>query len=177
MFVARRGALEVASVTSIACYADLVRGLGIDYGRKRIGLALSDAVGMLARPWKTIETRGSVDAVATDLADEIARLREEGEEVTVLVLGFPRRLSGEPNEQTPIVRALAARLQSLLPHLPVVLQDERLSSREAESLLSRREKDWRKRKPMLDAAAAAVILQDYLDTRAVPDTGRTGHDR
>ena len=49
--------------------------------------------------------------------------------------------------------------------MPVVLQDERLSSREAESLLARREKDWRKRKPLLDAASAAVILQDYLDER------------
>jgi RNase H-fold protein (predicted Holliday junction resolvase) len=51
------------------------------------------------------------------------------------------------------------------------VQDERLSSHEAEQLLSRREKDWRKRKPLLDAAAAAVILQDYLDAqpRALPE--------
>ena len=49
--------------------------------------------------------------------------------------------------------------------MPIVLQDERLTSHEAEELLSRREKDWRKRKSQLDAAAAAVILQDYLDTR------------
>jgi RNase H-fold protein (predicted Holliday junction resolvase) len=47
--------------------------------------------------------------------------------------------------------------------LPLVLQDERLSSHEADSLLARHEKDWRKRKPLLDAAAAAIILQDYLD--------------
>jgi putative Holliday junction resolvase len=53
--------------------------------------------------------------------------------------------------------------------VPVVLQDERLSSTEAESRLARREKDWRKRKQQLDAAAAAVILQDYLDNR--PPTG------
>ena len=49
--------------------------------------------------------------------------------------------------------------------MPLVLQDERLSSHEAESLLARREKNWRKRKPLLDAMAAAVILQDYLDSR------------
>ena len=48
--------------------------------------------------------------------------------------------------------------------MPVVLQDERLSSHEADQLLAEREKDWRKRKAMLDAVAAAVILQDYLDT-------------
>ena len=49
-----------------------------------------------------------------------------------------------------------------------MLQDERLSSREAESLLAQREKDWRKRKPLLDAASAAVILQDYLDAQTAP---------
>jgi putative Holliday junction resolvase len=52
--------------------------------------------------------------------------------------------------------------------VPVVLQDERLSSREAESRLARRERDWRKRKAKLDSAAAAVVLQDYLDGRIRP---------
>jgi putative holliday junction resolvase len=77
-------------------------------------------------------------------------------------MGLPRRLNGEPNEQTPAVEALAAQLRTRLD-VPLVLQDERLSSREAESLLARSESDWRKRKPLLDATAAAVILQDYLD--------------
>jgi putative Holliday junction resolvase len=143
-----------------------MRFLGIDYGRKRIGLALSDATGMLARPWKTIAARGPADAIAADIASEIDRLRAEPEGVGGVVLGFPRRLSGEPNGQTPHVQALATRLEVLVTDVPVVLQDERLSSREAETLLSRREKDWRKRKPLLDATAAAVILQDYLDTRS-----------
>ena len=128
---------------------------------------------MLARPWKTIGTRGQLDSVAADLVAAVQGLRDEGEAIDVVVLGFPRRLSGEPNEQTPLVEALASRLRALLPDVSVVLQDERLSSREAESLLSRREKDWRKRKPLVDAAAAAVILQDYLDSRftpIVPDT-------
>ena len=55
--------------------------------------------------------------------------------------------------------------------VPVELQDERLSSWEAESRLALREKDWRRRKSRLDAAAAAVILQDYLDSRRIPATG------
>ena len=120
---------------------------------------------MLARPWKTIESRGALDAVAGDLAAEIDRLHAEGEPVGIVVVGFPRRLSGEPNEQTPVVEALVARLRALAPGLAIVLQDERLTSREAESLVARREKDWRKRKALIDAAAAAVILQDYLDSR------------
>jgi putative Holliday junction resolvase len=63
---------------------------------------------------------------------------------------------------TPRVEAFAAALGTRTA-LPVVLQDERLTSREAESLLSQREKSWRARKERLDAAAAAIILQDYLD--------------
>jgi putative Holliday junction resolvase len=154
-----------------------VRALGIDFGRKRIGLALSDASGMLARPWKTIEGRGAIESVAADVAHELERLRQEGEPVDVVVLGFPRRLSGEANAQTPIVEALAVTLRALTGGVRVVLQDERLSSHEAERLLARREKDWRKRKPLLDATAAAVILQDYLDSRVRPSTDVQEQDR
>lgn len=141
-----------------------MRALGVDFGRKRIGLALSDATGMLARPWKTIASTGGPARVAADLAREIDALSRETDGLAAVVLGLPRRLSGEANEQTPLVEALAAALQGLI-EVPLVLQDERLSSHEAEQLLSRREKDWRRRKPMLDATAAAVILQDYLDSK------------
>jgi putative Holliday junction resolvase len=65
------------------------------------------------------------------------------------------------------VDALAAALRTKID-VPIVLQDERLSSREAESLLARRIKDWRDRKPLLDAASASVILQDFLDGRVRP---------
>lgn len=120
---------------------------------------------MLARPWKAVPRTGNPEQVARALAGEVASLRQESDGLEAVVLGFPRRLSGEPNAQTAIVESLAALLRGLID-VPLVLQDERLSSREAESLLARREKDWRKRKGLLDAAAAAVILQDYLDSRA-----------
>ena len=141
-----------------------MRALGVDYGRKRVGLALSDATGMLARPWKTLAVAG-IDRQASALAREIEVLSAEPDGLAVIVMGLPRRLSGEPNEQTAAVRALFDRLGEATT-VPIVLQDERLSSHEAEALLSIREKDWRKRKPLLDAAAAAVILQDYLDAAA-----------
>jgi putative Holliday junction resolvase len=140
-----------------------MRALGIDYGRKRIGLALSDPTGLLARAWKTIASTGLENQVA-ELARQIDALRSEPDGLSIVVIGLPRRLSGEPNEQTGVVQAVAARLAALTP-IPVALQDERLSSHQAEELLARTEKDWRKRKPLLDAAAAAVILQDYLDTQ------------
>jgi putative Holliday junction resolvase len=81
-----------------------------------------------------------------------------------VVVGWPRRLDGSPTDQTPIVQTFAQALKAQIG-LPVILQDERLSSSEAEARLARRERDWRKRKQQLDAAAAAVILQDYLDHR------------
>ena len=136
--------------------------MGVDYGQQRIGLALSDASGMLARPWKTIPRIGNPSHVAQALAGELQELETSGEHVGVLVIGYPRRLSGETSDQTAAVQRVADRLTTLI-EIPVVLQDERLSSYEAEALLARREKDWRKRKAQLDAMSAAVILQDYLD--------------
>lgn len=139
-----------------------MRALGVDYGRKRIGLALSDATGMLARPWKTIARIGNAQQVAAALAREAAALAVEPDGLTTIVIGWPRRLSGEPTEQTTAVEAVAAHLRQITD-IPVALQDERLTSREAESVLAATEKDWRKRKALVDAAAAAIILQDYLD--------------
>ncbi len=143
-------------------YAFGVRALGIDYGRRRIGLAISDPTGLLARPWKTIAGGASAAHVAAALAAEVNTLASEADGLGAIAIGYPRRLSGEPTDQTAAVEAVVAELRSRV-EVPVVLQDERLTSREAESLLARREKDWRKRKAQLDAASAAVILQDYLD--------------
>jgi putative holliday junction resolvase len=153
-----------AIITTVLVYADCVRALGIDYGRRRIGLALSDATGLLARPWKTVAASGGTARVASALAVEIAALLSEPDGLGAIALGYPRRLNGDANEQTVAVEALAASLRQHVS-VPITLQDERLSSREAETLLARGEKDWRKRKAQLDAASAAVILQDYLDAQ------------
>ncbi len=140
-----------------------MRIVGVDLGERRIGLAVSDASATLARPLKTIE-RGKSDASAVALLrSTIAELADE-EEVGSVVVGLPKRLDGSPNLQTPRVEKIVAMLTSQLT-IPVVVQDERLSSREAEERLALGEKDWRRRKEKLDAAAAAVILQDYLDAR------------
>ena len=153
-----------------------MRALGVDYGRQRIGLALSDASGTLARPWKTIARVGNPSQVAASIASELRALAGGDEAVAVVVLGYPRRLNGTPGDQTAGVEQLAGYLRRAMD-LPLILQDERLSSREAEALLARREKDWRKRKAQLDAMAAAVILQDYLDSNARQGAGPEDADR
>jgi putative Holliday junction resolvase len=111
-------------------------------------------------------TVAALDATALARVEgEIARLRDEDDGVATLVVGLPRRLDGRPTEMTTAVEAFAHRLAEKCA-LPLVLQDERLSSHEADSRLATREKDWRVRKRKLDAASAAVILQDYLDARS-----------
>jgi putative holliday junction resolvase len=141
-----------------------VRVLGIDYGARRIGLALSDATGTLASPWRLIERPPSEAAALTMLVGEIEALRIGEDGLEAVVLGWPRRLDGSPTHQTAAVEALARALEARVC-VPVILQDERLSSHEAETRLAARERDWRQRKRKLDAAAAAVVLQDYLDHR------------
>ena len=95
---------------------------------------------------------------------EIATLADDDDGLEAVVIGWPRRLDGTATDQTKFVEAFARGIEAQIS-IPVVLQDERLSSHEAESRLAARESDWRKRKAKLDAAAAAIILQDYLDGR------------
>ena len=140
-----------------------MRIVGLDLGERRIGVAVSDATRTLARPLGVLMRPPSDSDALRLVTDEIRRLTAEEDGVEGIVLGLPRRLDGTPNDMTPRVQAFAQQLHAA-SGLPVVLQDERLSSREAESRLALREKDWRARKQKLDAAAAAVILQDYLDT-------------
>lgn len=139
-----------------------MRVLGIDYGARRIGLALSDATGVLASPWRVLARPPTEAATLDRLVEEIGRLAAEPEGLAAVVLGWPRRLDGRPTAQTAPVERLARALEARVA-VPVVLQDERLSSREAEARLAVRDRDWRSRKRVLDAAAAAVVLQDYLD--------------
>lgn len=138
--------------------------MGLDVGERRIGVAISDGTATLARPVGTLRPP-ALDHRAVDMTvAEIARLADEEGGAEAVVVGLPRRLDGSPNDMTPRVEAFATALRQRTG-LDVVLQDERLTSREAESRLAIREKDWRVRKQRLDAAAAAIILQDYLDTR------------
>jgi putative Holliday junction resolvase len=142
-----------------------MRTVGLDIGERRIGVAVSDATGTLARPLGVLRSAGLGDDALEVVVREITRLAGEEDGVGAIVIGLPRCLDGTPTEMTARVEQFARTLREKTA-LPVTLQDERLSSREAESRLAIRDKDWRSRKAKLDAAAAAIILQDYLDGRA-----------
>src|SRR5437868_2029446 len=110
----------------IACATlDFVRALGIDYGERRIGLALSDATGLIASPWKTVANDANVGKAAERLAAEIRALQTDDSGIGAIVLGLPRRLSGEPNAQTARVQKLADLLATMIV-IPITFQDERL---------------------------------------------------
>jgi putative Holliday junction resolvase len=144
-------------------YDASVRVLAIDFGLRRVGLAISDPTATLARPLRTIATE---DRDPTGLvAEVVAALVREEEGLSLVVVGLPCRLDGTPHELTARVHAFAEALQSQVA-LPIVLRDERLTSHEAEARLAERYRDWRTRKSRLDAAAAAIILQEYLDDRS-----------
>ena len=146
-----------------------VRVLGVDVGERRIGLALSDPTGTLASPLTVLTISGGLDDRVKVIAREIDRLVREEEGLARIVVGLPVALDGQPHAQTERVTAFVEGLR-LRTSLPVAVQDERLSSREAERRLAQREKSWRQRKLRLDAAAAAIILQDYLDEQGSLNT-------
>jgi putative Holliday junction resolvase len=140
-----------------------MRALGVDVGDRRLGLAISDATGVLARPLETIVVNSPADAVER-IARTVERLEAEDDGLGAIVVGLPTRLDGTPSTATSRVESFITALRKRT-QVPIVTEDERLTSREAESRLAQRERDWRKRKLKLDAAAAAIILQDYLDRR------------
>lgn len=145
------------------------RAIGIDVGKRRIGVAISDVTRTIARPLMTLLVDSTDDGV-TRVAQEVTRLVSEDDGVSIIVVGLPVRLDGSPSAQTSHVETFVAGLRKKIA-VPIVTIDERLSSVEAESRIAVRVKDWRARKQKLDAAAAAVILQDYLDR---PEDGHQG---
>ncbi len=134
-----------------------MRVLALDVGDKRIGVAVSDPSQVLARSLKVIQ-RGSR---REDFA-ALARLVEEYE-VERVVVGYPWSLDGKAHAQAEKVERYATGLAKALT-VPVLLWDERLSTVSAERLLREAGRRGKKRREKVDAVAAAVILQDYLDS-------------
>ncbi len=135
-----------------------MRILALDVGEKRIGVAISDLSQSLARSLKVVQ-RGSRQE---DFA-AVARLVEEYE-VEKVVVGYPRSLDGMAGAQAERVERYAVGLAESLT-VPVLLWDERFSTVSAERLMREAGVRSKKKRERIDAVAAAVILQDYLDSR------------
>jgi len=129
------------------------RSLGIDYGTKRVGLALSDPLGLTARPLAVVPRSKIVEEVVTLVKEQ---------EVGTIVVGLPTGLGGDEGISASEARKLADELATATG-VDVVLRDERYTSRMAESALLESGMKRRQRRESVDKVAAAIILQDYLD--------------
>ena len=139
-----------------------MRVLSLDVGEKRIGVALSDPTGTLATPLKTISSTGKSSGV-----DEVLRLVAE-HEVAEIIVGMPLSLSGHAGAQARLVEGFVRSLTDAAT-VPVTKVDERYSSVQAERLLRESGVQPSRDKARVDAAAAAVILQAYLDVNRPTD--------
>ena len=136
------------------------RILALDLGKKRIGMALSDELGITAQGLPTLERRNK----RADFAALASVVRDN--DVRQIVLGLPLRLSGEEGSQADWVRSFAVELQGHV-NVPVDLRDERWTSKQAERVLMGSGIRNEDRKPAIDRISAVILLQDYLDSRGI----------
>lgn len=133
------------------------RILGIDYGKARIGLALSDPLGITAQPLEVLPVKKKSDAL-----QYIAGLIND-RDVRIILIGLPLNMDGSEGAMVTEVRVFSAALAKICGIEPLEW-DERLTSAQAISSLALGEKSWKKRKKKVDAVAAQILLQSYLDS-------------
>jgi len=141
------------------------RRLGVDVGQVRIGLAVSDPDGILATPLMTIQRDRDVreDEAPSDLV-EIARI-VENHEVTEVIVGLPVTLAGGHGPAVLTVKAYVELLTVIVAPIPVLLADERMSTVVASRRLAERGVRGRRKRAVVDQAAAVEILQSWLDAQ------------
>lgn len=138
------------------------RVLGIDFGLARIGLALSDPLGMFARGYKTLQNKPHLQAeIMAEIKDVIAK-----EDVTEIVLGLPKRTDGKASNSEALAREFGATLEAVC-NLPIHFFDERFTTVIAHQILnaSAKKRDSHAKRKVVDQVAAEIILQNYLDSR------------
>ena len=141
-----------------------MRCLGIDVGTARIGVALSDELGVTAGPLLTLEIEGSLAETAARIADLCTE-----HDVGTVVVGLPLSLEGRDRGQSASrARKLGERVAAAAP-VEVVYRDERFTTAEAERVLVTAGLRRSKRRQVVDKVAASLILQSYLDARARPE--------
>ena len=133
--------------------------LGLDLGTRTLGLAISDPLGIIATSYKILRHDEDYDSLLPMLKEEI-----EKNHIEALVLGFPKNMNNSVGERGEIALAFKEKLEEEFK-LPVYMQDERLTTRQAESLLISNDTSRKKRKKVIDSLSATIILQSYLDRK------------
>ena len=139
------------------------RVLGIDYGEKRIGLAISDPLGIIAQSLPTF-----IVSKSQDIISEIKNLIKENE-ISTIVLGLPRNMDGTIGESGKKVLEFGKEI-SLNINIKVEFWDERLSSVESLRILREEKRKIKRKKELVDKIAASLILQGYLDKKMLETT-------
>ncbi len=134
-----------------------MRYLGLDLGSRTLGIAVSDATGMIASSYKVIRHNEEYDK----LLDEVKNLVEVLQVGTV-VLGFPKNMNNTIGPKGELSLSFQKKLEEILD-VPVVLQDERLTTKSAQDMLIQGNVSRKDRKKVVDSVAATIILQSYLD--------------
>jgi putative Holliday junction resolvase len=150
-------ATQRANAREISAAAEKPRRiLAVDYGRKRIGLALSDELGLTAQPLGTL--------VRVNRQKDLSRLREacRTHGVTHIIVGHPLHMTGEAGEMANEAARFAARIEKEIG-IDVELVDERLTSWEAAQTVAETRPSARRKREPLDDVAAAILLRDYLE--------------
>jgi len=137
----------------------MTRSLGLDHGDARIGVAISDELGMLAHPHSTIRVADG------DPLPKIAEIVTK-EKVSTIVLGMPRKLDGTYGPAAEKVRAFAEQLRAAVT-CPVKLWDERMTTKAAQRGLHAAGRNTKQSREVIDQAAAQLILQGWLDAQAM----------
>jgi putative holliday junction resolvase len=137
-----------------------MRCLGIDFGSSRIGIAISDELGMLAHPLETIPN----ESLFLPKLQKI--VLEKG--ISRIVVGIPRNMDGSYGPAAEKAKLFLSQLKSAFPGVQFVSWDERLTTVEAQRLLHAAGRDIKKSRPVIDQVAAQVLLQSYLDSVAGP---------
>ena len=132
------------------------RVLGIDYGDTRIGIALSDPMQIITKPFVTLKNN-------EEFLDELKKIINE-KEVEAVVVGYPVGMKGQVTKQTEKVEVFIEKLKSTL-EIEIIKIDERLSSVSAENILRQQGVKTGHNKSMIDDTSAAIILQEYLDSK------------
>ena len=136
-----------------------MRYLGLDLGSKTLGIAISDLTGVIATSYKIIRHNEEYNK----LVDEILKIVKE-EKISAIVLGLPKNMDNTIGYKGELSISFKEKLEKKI-QIPIYLQDERLTTKEAESILIKNDTSRKKRKKVIDSLAATIILQSFLDKR------------
>lgn len=136
----------------------MARIIALDYGKKRTGIAATDPLQIIAQAIDTVDT-----------GELIGYLKKYflAEDVEKVIIGYPLNFDDSPTDATPLVEKFIPKFQHVFPHIPIEKADERMTSKMASQAISQMglRKKQREKKELIDAVSAAIILQEYLESR------------